>query len=216
MDHPNSPSGSSDWDYWKTILSMAIGSGLLYIGQFLTDRRQTKMEKFKWEREDKIQEKVQEKESDSAILRSIYPVLLTLYSEAVKLRPGVGGNLSGSLQVNTSPKTPSESFMKTAQALIDFDRSVFFLDSELSLKSRKLIVSLESFLQDTLKLANQRASGTPGATMVNSIKMQTESLNQFLNESSSFFKAASQKIGFHRFGLPSDIQTDIQKNSIRI
>lgn len=212
MDHPNLSSGSSDWDYWKTIISMALGSGLSYFGQFLTNRHQANMEKSKWEREDKIQEKVQEKESDSAVLRSIYPVLLTLYSEAVNLRPGVGGTLSGSLQVNTSPKTPSESFMKTAQELIDFDRSVFFLDSELSLKSRKLIVSLESFLQDTLKLANQRASGISGTTLADTIKTQTETLNQFLNESSSFFKAASQKIGFHRFALPSDIQQD----SIRI
>lgn len=206
MDHSNIPTGSSDLDYWKTILSIIIGSTLTYFGQWMMNRDQIRMEKLKWEREDKIQEKGQEKESDSAVLRSLYPVFLTLYSEALKLQPGIRGNLAGSLQFNTSPGTPSDPFMKTAQELIDFDRSVLFVDGELGTQSRKVIDSIQSFLQDTLRLAIQKSTGTPGTELADTIKRQTESLNQFLHESSSFFKAASQKIGFHRFGLPSDIQ----------
>ena len=206
MDHSSPPSGFSSWDFWKTILSMAIGAGFTYFGQWVTNHHQIKMEESKWERENKIKGNKQEKESDSAVLRSLYPVLLTLYSEALKLRPGIRGNLAGSLQFNTSPGTPSDLFMKTAQELIDFDRSVLFVDGELGTQSRKVVDSIQSFLQDTLKLANQKWTGTPGTELADTIKRQTESLNQFLHESSSFFKAASQKIGFHRFGLPSDIQ----------
>ncbi len=208
MNQPNPSSGSSfDWNYLKTILSMAIGAGFTYFGQWITNRHQTKVEKSKWKREDKIQEKEQEKESDSAVLRSTYPILLTIYSEALKLRPGVGGNLSGAFHVNTSPKVPSEPFMKTAQELIDFDRSVLFLDSELSLQSRKVIDSLQSFIRLTLELANQRSTGSPGTILGETIKRQTDNLNLFLNDCSSFFKLASQKIGFHRFALPRDIHT---------
>jgi len=206
MDHLNAPTGSSDLDYWKTILSILLGSGLTVFGQWMTNRHQIKMEKSKWEREDKINEVNRGKESDSAVLMSMYPNLLEVYLEALKLRPGVGGDLFGNIHVNDAPITPSESFMSMAQGLIEADPSVLFVDDEIGSQSRKLIASLQTFVITTLNLANQRATGTPGTIMMETISRQTENLNLFLNECSSFFKLASQKIGFHRFGLPIDIQ----------
>ena len=171
------------------------------LGVVITLSFQILLEFCRWFKDEIKEARIRRQESDSAVIKQIYPILESLYNQGLKLKPGVGVNLTGSMAVSGSPHTPSEDFMLMAQNLIDTDPFEGILESEIQTKLKDVLAALQGFLHETLILPQQRSAHEHGTVLRETIDKQNEYLLEFLSEFSKFKNLAARKIGFHRFGV---------------
>jgi hypothetical protein len=171
------------------------------LGVVITLFFQFLLEFYRWFKDEVKETRIRRQESDSAVIKKIYPILENLYNQGLKLKPRVGANLTGSIVFSGSPQTPNEDFMLMAQNLIDSDPFEGILEGGIQTKLKDVLDALQGFLRETLILPQQRNIHERGAVLQETIDKQNKYLMEFLSEFSKFKNLASRKIGFHRFGV---------------